>query len=176
MIVSSLLLHYTNEVVYPLAYTYSKVICESYVNQNIRNILNENSISVIYKDGSYNVEQIQAQLLEATNLLEEQLGSNDTVLISKIPIGAFTKIHLLENVGFKIPLRIRILQSINSQIVSDVKEYGLNNALVEISLVMNVKYMMFLPFSDEEMKVEVKYPLSLAIFEGKAVTLNINQD
>ena len=169
-------LYYTNSVLYPLAYTYSKVICESYVNENVRSILKESAIQVSYQNGSYNVEDIQAQLIEATSLLEERLGSNDKVLISKIPIGAFTGIHLLENTGFKVPLRIRILQSVSSQIVSDVKEYGLNNALVEICLVVNVKYMMFLPLSDEEMRVEVKYPLAITIFEGNAVTLNIKQD
>ena len=98
------------------------------------------------------------------------------LMISKIPIGVFSGIHLFENIGFKIPLRIRILQSVNSEIVSEVKEYGLNNALVEICLIVSVNYMMFLPLSDEKMKVEVKYPLAITIFEGNAVTLNVNSE
>lgn len=168
------LLYYTNHIIYPLAVTYSKIVCESYVNEQVRSILKDSSISVSYEDERYNVEELQIQTIMAIEKLEEELGGSNASITARIPLGAFFKIHLFDTVGVKIPLRIQILQSIYSEITSNVKEYGLNNALVEIQMIIKVNYVMFLPFSSEELGVEIRYPLSMQIFEGNAVTLNMN--
>lgn len=161
-----------NNYLYPLAYSYSRMVCDSYINQSVREVLAEKQIQVDYDANGYNIDEIQPTIISATQDIENLLGGNQIMLEAEIPIGVIVGIPILDNYGLNIPFQIQMLQSITSNLDSEVKEYGLNNALVQLNLNIEVSYQMYLPFSKEINTTSLTYPLSIKVFEKELINSN----
>lgn len=56
-----------------------------------------------------------------------------------LPIGMMYKNNMLVNgMGFKVPIKVKILTDVNLSLKTKVSDYGLNNVLVELYVVVNV--------------------------------------
>ena len=56
-----------------------------------------------------------------------------------LPVGMMHKNNILINgMGFKIPIKVKILTDVNLSFKTKVSDYGLNNVLVELYIVVNV--------------------------------------
>lgn len=55
-----------------------------------------------------------------------------------VPVGLVLNNILLERLGFKIPCKINYLSDVDMNFKTNVKNYGINNLLVELLLVINV--------------------------------------
>lgn len=64
-----------------------------------------------------------------------------------IPLGIINKNLLFENMGVKIPCKITFLSDIDMGFKTKVNNYGVNNLLVELYLVINVKNSLVSPSS-----------------------------
>ena len=73
---------------------------------------------------------------------------------------------LISNIGPKIPIRISMLGSTNSNLNTKITNYGINNALVEISIVINVKLQIVLPYKTENVSFQNSIPISLKLIQG----------
>lgn len=62
-----------------------------------------------------------------------------------VPLGMATNNLLLENMGFKIPCKVELLSDANMGFKTKVTNYGINNILVELYLVISVKNNLFIP-------------------------------
>lgn len=121
--------------------------------------------SSVYSNLKYveegNIEQIEY----------DQLGLEvDSTLLSKgiiyeIPYGMAFNNALLANFGPRLPVRFTLLGEISSQIISNVTQYGINNALIEIVATLKVKMQVVIPLATATS--EIDYPIPIAI---KAIT------
>ena len=84
-----------------------------------------------------------------------------------MPIGAISGNSVISNIGIDIPVRYRFASSINSEINSVVKEYGINNTLIEINLNIIAKSTMLMPMITESFDVFCELPLVVRTIEGK---------
>ena len=84
-----------------------------------------------------------------------------------VPSGLFFSNSLLNNIGPKIPITFKMIGNVNSEIVSDVKEYGINNSLITISLEIKVELMVILPLSSEIVTVSNNVPFIIKLIQGK---------
>lgn len=84
-----------------------------------------------------------------------------------IPMGVIFGNSLLSNIGPKIPINFKIMGSVNSEIVTNVQEYGINNSLINISLEIKVELLIILPFNSEIVSVSNTVPIAIKLIQGK---------
>lgn len=88
-------------------------------------------------------------------------------IIYEIPLGKVFDNLFLSNIGVKIPIRYEIVGDIYSNVISDVKEYGINNALIEINLEFVIKTRTLIPILSDEKEVIVSTPIIMKLIQGK---------
>lgn len=67
-----------------------------------------------------------------------------------IPMGLIYNNVLLDNLGFRIPCKINFISDIDMGFMTKVKDYGVNNLLIEIYLVIDVKSYIMSPSTYKE--------------------------
>lgn len=67
--------------------------------------------------------------------------------VVEIPIGQATGNTILANLGPKIPVHFEIVGNITSDVVHELKEFGVNAALIEIYIPVTVQVQIVIPFS-----------------------------
>ena len=80
------------------------------------------------------------------NTIEE----NKNGVVLRIPLGQIYNNFLLNNLGPKIPVKLKILGDIETKVDTNIKNYGINNALIEITLNISIKEQVILPIKTEE--------------------------
>ncbi len=84
----------------------------------------------------------------------------------QVPLFAAFNLSLLHQYGPKVPVGIDIVGHTQTDVVTNVREYGINNALFEILLDIKVKMHVQLPFKSEELEVNVHSPLIVKMING----------
>ena len=119
-----------------------------------------------------NLKAIEEGNIDLIDLEENTLDKYDKDLLKKgiiyeIPILAATNSSLLSNIGPRIPVRFYLIGDVTSNVETEVKEYGINNALVKLSIRINVSGRVNLPFVSENVTVDMVIPVSMKIIQGK---------
>ena len=73
---------------------------------------------------------------------------------------------LLSNLGPRISVRIFMLGSTSSNINTKITNYGINNALIETSIVIDLKLQIVLPYKTEKVSFQNSIPISLKLIQG----------
>ena len=99
-------------------------------------------------------------------LSEEKISRIKKGVIAEIPIGVIFKNSVLSNIGPRIPIRLHYLGDVNSNIKTKVTPYGINNALVEVGIHLEMTAQIILPFSTKKMKLDCDIPLAIKMIQG----------
>ena len=86
--------------------------------------------------------------------------------ILTIPIGNITGNNLLNNIGPKIPIKIKLVDNVNTIFKTKVKEYGLNNALIETYIEVKVTIAIQMPFLSKKINIKNQIPLTTQLIQG----------
>lgn len=122
-----------------------------------------------------NVVLINLKAIEEGNIdfieLPDILISNDkdklkNGIIYEIPLGTITNSSFLSNLGPKIPIKLNIIGSVESNVKTNIKEYGINNALVEIYIRISVTEQINVPFISKRVTVTSDIPVALKVIQG----------
>lgn len=119
-------------------------------------------------------QQIEEKLLlvETGDLTELGLDAiyggpyEDGVLLN-VPLAAAFNLSLFHDISPTFPVSAKINGNAVTDIVTEVKPYGINNALLEIILKVTVKMYVAMPFRSEEITVTVSSPLVLKMITGE---------
>lgn len=84
-----------------------------------------------------------------------------------VPIGIAFKNTILNDVGPKVPIKLKIVGNVTSGITTDIKEYGINNSLITISVEVKVEMMVVLPFSSDFASIKNVVPIAIKLIQGK---------
>ncbi len=87
-------------------------------------------------------------------------------IIYEISSGLIFNNSLLSNLGPKIPVKISLLGDATGSVSSEVKNYGINNALIEVYVNLSIKEQVILPFYEDVIEVESKIPVAMKIVTG----------
>lgn len=87
-------------------------------------------------------------------------------VIFYIPTGLVFHNVFFSNFGPKIPVRFRLTGEIGSNLATKITNYGINNAMLEVSMHIEINQMLILPFSSSNIKVAGDYPLIIKLIEG----------
>lgn len=132
------------------------------VNKTLNKIVNTIQLNLKY------LEEGKLDLLELPdNVLidydEEKLSKG---VIYEIPSGVIFKNSLLSNIGPKIPVKLSLVGDIVSNVNTKVTNYGINNALIEVSIYVQVESRVILPFITDTITVETDIPVAMKLVQG----------
>lgn len=147
------------------------------IDVTIRNIMQKNEFdNILYiendKDSglsylNFDNNKINKILnLSTNNIYEEIKKYQNNKNIYNIPFGLIIDNHLLNNLGPNIPYKIDILGNINTNAYTKIKEYGINNSMIEIILNINIEFQVMLPFITDTFKIDKEIILDSKITQG----------
>ena len=185
---------YISSTVTPVLMGYAEVEARKFINVIINKAISESGISnmdelviINEKDGVINTLDFDVSVVndmlvkigdsieESMHLLEEGkltgiVGFSDETLkrgiIYELPSGLFLKDDIISNIGPKIPVKVDMRGSIDSNVSTKLTNYGINNVLVEISINISLEEQILLPFTLKTITVENSVPIVLKIIEG----------
>lgn len=135
----------------------------SYNTMNVNILLNNMALII----------QENLKLYEVGNINESKLLNGEynkdllkQGIVCEIPFGMFLNSSLISNIGPKIPVKFNLLGDVVTNIVTDIKEYGINNALLEVSIEIVVNIRVTLPFISNKITVTSSMPISMKVIQG----------
>ena len=84
-----------------------------------------------------------------------------------VPSGIIFKNTLFSLIGPKIPINLKVIGNVVSDIKTNVKEYGINNSLITVSVNVQVEMMVILPLTSKEIKINNEVPIVIKLIQGK---------
>lgn len=97
-----------------------------------------------------------------TEAMEDQGG-----IVYFVPIGQATNIPLIGNLGPKIPIRFHIIGNVQADVESEIREFGINNAYVEVSIFVKVNVQIIVPLATKISSVEQRIPVAMGLVQGQ---------
>lgn len=167
------------------------------VNREIANVMDINEIienvptdSAEMVTTQFNTEIINRVLSETTELVQEHLRAierGDTSILRSlteldveiedsgdmegivytVPLGQATGNALLGNLGPQIPIRFQAVGDVTSNIKSNIREFGINNAFVEVNIHLVVNVRIIVPFATTVTTIEQDIPVAMGLIRGK---------
>lgn len=144
-----------------------------------------NILAVNYKSGTVNkileetTETVQMYLTAVENGDIEFLQENNVLslvddndlfkkgIVSEVPLGVVTGNTLLYNYGPSVLVRYKHVGDVCSKVKTTVSEYGLNNALIEIMINIEVRLQVMIPLENKEVVVSVDVPVVMQLIQGQ---------
>lgn len=83
-----------------------------------------------------------------------------------VPLGQALNIPIIGNLGPKIPIRFHIIGSVHSTVDVDIRDFGINNAIVQVDLLIEVNVQIIVPFASHSASVEQKIPVAIGLVRG----------
>lgn len=117
------------------------------------------------------LEQLESGGIDELELSSTILSSYDLDKLKKgiiyeIPSGIVFDNSLISNLGPKIPVRINLNGDVVTDIKTEVESYGINNALIKVSVNIKVYMQVIIPFKTKEIVVEANIPVVMKLVEG----------
>lgn len=143
--------------------------------------LNSNE-EIVFVDVDYNkayalMKDIIVRIQDNLFLLEEgkiedfknarELKSYNGNLYLELPLGLAFDGLLLSNLGPKIPIKLSLYEHVLGNIETEVKEYGINNALLNVTLTISLEQKMILPYQEEKIIKDYTLVLGSKVINGK---------
>ena len=176
-----------NKILLPMAESQTRKVVTTIINSACDEAMIGDNLYVINKDSNDEIKMITYNSYEVTKLINQvtmnvedklrefengnidyygNISNLDGGIISEIPFGVIFGNSLLSNIGPRIKLRLNILGDIVSNIETEVKPYGINNAYVEVRIFLEVTARIILPFASEKVVISNVIPLSMNIVQG----------
>ena len=126
--------------------------------------------------------KVQDDLIGLESGIVEDLGINSRNIVSthninlkkgivlEIPLGVLSSNLILADLGPRIPIKLHYLNDVNSYINTKIREYGINNALMEIYVNVEVNVKILLPFISEKIVLTTSVPIAIKMIQGKIPT------
>ena len=132
------------------------------VNKTLNKIVNTIQLNLkSLEEGKLELLELPDNVLIDYN--EEELSKG---VIYEIPSGVVFNNSLLANLGPKIPVKLSLIGDIVSNVNTKVTNYGINNALIEVSIYVQVESRVILPFITDTVIVETEIPVAMKLVQG----------
>lgn len=142
-------------------------------SKNIVKALNEDVLNTLEIDNIYDETKGYINTKNINNILKEvnsylSININDyTNNRIKIPIGLILSEVLFSKSQVGLSIYTKPISSFTTDIVSSVEDYGLNNSLIKVELVVKINIVALIPLNNEVYDVITHVPLVYIIREGK---------
>ena len=146
---------------------------------NIINIHTNNDDEILYVDynldNSYDIlEDITTEinnkiedLENGKEIIDRNLYSSKNGLYLKVPLFIASNNILLSNLGPKIILPINFIGSILTNIKTKITDYGINNALVEMYVTIEITEELITPVTKKEIVIDYDVLIASKVINGR---------
>lgn len=124
-----------------------------YNTRKVNTILNSTTTNVLNKLNDLKISDLET--------LEYKNG-----FIEEVPIGVIFDNVFFSNMGPKIPVKLTLAKDVYSNILTSIKEYGINNALLTISINISVNEKVIVPFITKDVSISLDIPISVKLIQG----------
>lgn len=160
----------------------TKEIITKSINKSIKNNLPFDNIFIIEKDNNkiigitLNNEIMNQKLTQINEEISKEIDSMNNTIIFKMPLFAPSNNIFVMNLGPKIKVRYQTNGNIINNIRTEVKNYGLNNALISAYMDIEIKSYVILPFIKKEIDIKQTILLGTRIIQGEIPNYFIGQN
>ena len=109
------------------------------------------------------IDSMDIDLSGVSDMDYEKIGSG---VIFEATMGSITGSSLINNIGPKVPVKLNLMGDVVCNVETSVKEYGINNALIEVGIKVSVDTMVNTPFVSDVVNVETVIPVSMKVISG----------
>ena len=141
---------------------YDNILIEEYLDtKELRDSYIEELIT-IDKNSKEEIVNIDINTLKNSNSTYRDMYAKNkkNYIVLRYPIGLISNNILINNLGYRIPIRLELNSNILTGIKSKVTNYGLNNALIEVYL--RVKFTSNVVYFSLDDRVDNEYEILLA--------------
>ena len=126
-------------------------------------VMNE-SLVIVAK----NVRKRLKEIEQGKNLPKEMDDNliNKKGIIYEVPFGVVFGNSFFSSFGPKIPVKIKYSGNVSLDIKTKVKPYGLNSALIEVYVYVEVTQRTILPFQSNDVKLTSEIPVIMKVVKG----------
>ncbi len=178
---------------------FAQAILNEAVRTETTNLLASKELYQINRNGEQEIETIDFNMVEANALLEKitktttdkllalEDGNLDDIkvtqsfkganfkeyqkgVVCEIPVGLLTDHFFFGNLGLLIPIRFSFVGTVDANLKSKVTPYGINNALVELFILVEVTEKISMPLASDQVKLSLEVPLVSQMVTGKIPT------
>jgi len=163
------------------------------INSRTANVLDVNDIIVNVPNDSkgmvkFNTEIINRVLAETHSLVEshlkeaeegnlallptdeiefdQQAMKREEGIVFFVPLSQAANIPLLGNLGPKIPIRFHVIGQVHATIDTKISEFGINNAVVEVNILLTVNVQIIVPLATKKSIVTQKIPVAMGLIQS----------
>ena len=142
----------------------------NYVNNKIVSISVDNNKCNLLLKSVINELENSIKLLEKGRInkyhnLELIRGNNGIAMF--VPTGVVFNNAILSNLGPKIPIKVNFLENINAYLDVKVNNYGINNALIKLYIVIEIDEVLEIPIDYNNKKQKYKFLISSSLINGE---------
>ena len=148
--------------------------------ENILIINKNNEDEILYVDFDLDkayivLESVSKELNDLISDLEEgkfkdikdnNLKTSKNGLVLEYPLFMSSNYALLSNLGPKIYVKVNFIGTMLTNIKSKITEYGINNALVELYVTIEVSQELISPVTDKEISLEYDVLIASQVING----------
>ena len=171
-----------NNVMMPIVEAKVKKYISTIINDATDGIKFDVNLFTIEKSDTNEIKMITYDSYEATKLINEithniqdkldilediNSYNSENYIITEVPLGVIFKNSMLRNFGPRIKVRMELVGDILSELQTEVKPYGINNALVEVRVRIMANARVIMPLSSNEIQVINMIPISINIVNGR---------
>lgn len=118
-----------------------------------------------------NLKLLESGELESIGVYDMDLPKNrindlEKGIIMRIPMGVVSNNSLFSNLGPKIPIRLHYLGDVNSNITTNITQYGINNAMIEVGIHIEMTAQIILPLMTKKKVLDYNIPVVIKIVQG----------
>lgn len=125
----------------------------------ISNMIKANIFEYLEDLENGNIEKIKN-----TSLFSSRINEG---IVFEIPTGVVFDNIILTNLGPKIPVKLNLVGDILTNISTKVTEYGINNAVIEVMVNVEVYEQVILPFTTKKITITTDIPIALKLIQGE---------
>ena len=174
---------------------FATLVVNDAVNKNVTSELSDNLFNTVY-DNQGNIKEIEFNTVTVNqtltiitnnvllNLKHIEEGELDSIKLSdeivdtykrknlekgiiyRIPIGVALGNSLLNNIGPKVPVKLNFIGDIESNIKTKTTNYGINNALIQVYVIISVDIEVVLPLISKKTSISTEIPLIIKSVQG----------
>ncbi|MDQ0229715.1 sporulation protein YunB [Metabacillus malikii] len=104
------------------------------------------------------LEEIEKANFHSKGKNDQEMELDDGIVYS-IPLGQVTQNAILSTLGPDIPISFYLIGDVHTDIKRDVTQYGINNAIHEVSILVEVTVQVVIPFATEKITIENTVPV-----------------
>ena len=138
----------------------------SYKTQSINKLTDK--ISLYVHDKLMNLEAGDIpDLFVVDRFRNGKFKKMDNGILCDISLGSVRNSSLFANVGPTIPIKLTFTGVVNAELDVKIKEYGINNVIVEMDVIVKVREHASMPLTSKRKDIVVKEPISIEIIKGE---------